>query len=186
MSHTTIDKNSIVLPFTILIDNREKAPYGFDNVPPARQPKLAHGDQIKRLIVPTRTMFLPAGDYGIEGMIQDVAVERKSLEDLYSTLGQNRERFEREIKKLNRYFVAAVIVEADLRQILRPAEFRPGWRSRLSPKSVYGTLLSWEQKYRNVHWHLVGSRRAGEMRTLHTLEKFWLNQQKEKQEEDAT
>ena len=177
MTHNILDNSVLICPFTVLIDTREKAPYGFHNIPLARLPKRSFDGPPPRLVVPTKEMFLPAGDYSIDGMIQDVAVERKSLEDLYSTLGQHRERFEREVDKLQRYCVAAIVIEATLREVMRPAEFRPEWRSRLNPRSVYGTWQSWSQRYRNVHWHFAGSRQAAEVATFHLLERFYIEQE---------
>lgn len=177
MSHTILDNSVLICPFTVAVDTREKAPYRFHNIPLARRPKRSINGPPPRLIVKTKEIFLPTGDYSITTMIHDVVIERKSLEDLYSTLGRNRDRFEHEIEKLNRCYVAAVVIEADLRQVMRPSQFRPAWRSRLNPKSVYSTWQSWSQRYRNVHWHFAGSRRTAEIVTFHLLERFYLDQE---------
>ena len=150
-------------PFTILVDNREQWPYRFVVSP------LAFGyDSVE--VVET---FLQTGDYSIAGLEDRFAIERKSLEDLYSTLGQNRDRFEAEIQRLNEMDFAAIVVEADTRDIWRPAEHRFDWRSRLWPKAVEGTLVSWSIRYPRVHWWTVGSRAAGEVRVFGACEKFW-------------
>ena len=39
---------------------------------------------------------LKAGDYTIAGLEDVVVVERKSIKDLFGTLGQHRDRFEAE------------------------------------------------------------------------------------------
>lgn len=156
-----------VCPFTVAVDSREQAPYGFENLPlPGRRGG-------KRLVVPVEYRGLAAGDYSIVGLEDCVAVERKSLEDLFATLGQGRERFEREIEKLSIYQRAAIMVEADWREICRPSEFRGRWRSRLNPRSVWGTVFSWSQRYPRVHWYAMGSRRLAELATFEILERFW-------------
>lgn len=158
-----------IAPFTILVDNREQCPYHFGSVPPG------YGFTMAKMV----TSFLPTGDYSVAGHEDRFAVERKSLEDLYSTLGQNRNRFEAEVQRLNEMDFAAIIVEADLRNLWRPSESRPDWRSRLSPASVEGTIVAWSIRYPRVHWWPVGSRRAGELRTLGACAKFWKHAQHE-------
>jgi len=160
--------NITICPFQIVIDSREKAPYSFTNLP-ARASGRGKG-----LVVPVETKLLYAGDYSIVGEEISIACERKSLEDLFSTLGQNRARFEREIDRLQGYQVAAVVIEASWQEICRPRETRgEGWRSKLSPRSVWATIFSWSQKYPNVHWWTAGSRRLGEVMTFEILERFW-------------
>jgi len=154
-------------PFAIVIDQREKAPYSFSRIPAKASAK---GEWLD---IETVVGHLPEGDYAIQGAYQLAAVERKSLEDLYSTLGGHRDRFEREIIRLQEYKAAAVVIEADWLEIIRPQDFRQNWRSRLKPRSVYGTILSWGQRYPNVHWLAAGSRRLAEITTHTFLETAW-------------
>jgi len=150
-------------PFTILVDSREQWPYRFDSLP------ASCGFSAVRVV---RT-FLPTGDYSVAGHEDRFAVERKSLEDLYATLGQGRSRFEAEVERLNRMEFAAILVEADLQEVWRPADRRPNWKSRLVPRSVEGTIVAWSIRYPRVHWWTVGDRRAGEVRVFGACEKFW-------------
>lgn len=122
----------------IAVDTREQLPW-FDGQPWAARRTLA------------------VGDYSIVGCEGKVAVERKSLEDLYSTISaslQEREeqrkagnpdptgRGERQWRKLGGVVAsggaALVVVEATLPQILDPEGARmPGdWRSLLDPRAV--------------------------------------------------
>jgi ERCC4-type nuclease len=167
---TTTDRIA-VCPFTVLVDSREQAPYTFDSIPPRAS------DAGKRLVVPTAYRGLDAGDYSIDGMEGEIALERKSLADLYGTLGGGRPRFEREIERLAKLQFAAVIIEADVREIWRPAEFYKDWRSHLNPRTVEGTIVSWSLDYPTVHWWPMGSRRAAELRTFAALEMFWRKKQ---------
>lgn len=154
----------VICPFTVLVDSREQAPYTFESIP-------ATG--IHQYVVPTRMTGLPSGDYSIDGCEQLIAIERKSLEDLYGTLGAGRERFEREVERLNQMQFAAIVIEADLREIWRPSEFRSQWVSQLNPRSVEGTIVAWSIRYPRVHWWPVGGRRATELRVFATLKRFW-------------
>jgi len=150
-------------PFTIVVDNREQHPYRFLGMLPI------FGYTSIEIV---RT-YLPTGDYSLVGLEGEFAIERKSLEDLFGTLGQNRRRFEAEIQRLDAMQFAAIVVEADLRQIWRPVDSRPDWRSGLFPKSVEGTITSWSIRYPHVHWWTVGDRRAGEIRVFGACQKYW-------------
>jgi ERCC4-type nuclease len=111
---------------------------------------------------------LPTGDYSLEGYADRVAVERKTLADLYTTLGQGRERFECELQRLAAMQLGFVVVEADWRTIVR----RPPAFSRLNPKTVYRSVIAWQQRFPNVHWWACPNRRFAEVTTLRVLERF--------------
>jgi ERCC4-type nuclease len=153
-----------VTPFTILVDSREKAPYHFTGL---LTDKSARGGQ-RPIVVAHKYQHLPTGDYSIEGCESEIAIERKSLEDLYSTLGSNRERFEREHERLAAMKRAAVVIEADWPTIL----CQPPNGSRLNPKTIHRTMLSWFGKY-GVPWLAMGNRRLAEITTYRFLEKYW-------------
>lgn len=147
-----------VAPFTIIIDSREQLPYSFD---------------VLDCVVPTITKGLASGDYSVAGMADAVAIERKSLEDLYGSVTWGRERFEREIERLNSFQSAFVVVEATWPEISDPAAHRPGWENRTDPRSVEGTITAWSIRYPRVHWWACGGRRAAEVSTFSILKKFW-------------
>lgn len=170
----------VVLPFRIVVDSREQRAYTFENMPPMAR------DRAKLLAVPTICCGLPTGDYSIEGYENRVAVERKSLQDLYGTLGQGRERFEREFERLNVMDYAAVVIEATWQEIARPREHvGEGWRSQMDPRSVYETIVAWQQpgdgrqnkRFPKVHWFTAGSYRMGEVITFSVLRRFWEDHQ---------
>ncbi|MBV8093897.1 MAG: ERCC4 domain-containing protein [Acetobacteraceae bacterium] len=97
---------------TIIIDVQEKLPFTFDGF----TMRANRGSRLKGVYTVTRS--LKTGDYSLEGFENDVAIERKSLTDLYSTLKHRREQFENELSRLSAMKFAAVVVEADWRQIL--------------------------------------------------------------------
>ena len=173
---TPPDPQIRVCPFTVLVDQQEKAPYPFANIPAQYV-----ADTDTTLIVRTQRLHLKTGDYSIEGYHDVLAIERKSLEDFFATLGtkEKRERFRREVLRLAEMENGVVLVEATWPMICNPAAHRNNWQSRLNPRSVYGTILEWQQKYERVNWVLAGNRRMGEILTFHMLERFWERQGKE-------
>lgn len=56
---------------------------------------------------------LPTADYSLPGFEDRVGIERKELGDLVACLmGANRQRFEKELRRLSAYELKAVVVEA--------------------------------------------------------------------------
>jgi len=100
-------------------------------------------EQIPLDLSPLQIMYgtLATGDYSLAGYEDDVAIERKSLPDLLGCVGVDRERFDREIQRMRGYSTRALIVEATWRQIRAG-----GWRSRVTPAAVEGSLRGWEAK----------------------------------------
>jgi len=81
---------------------------------------------------------LPTGDYSVKGLESIVAIERKSLTDLLGCIGQDRERFEREVMRLLAYPVRAIIIEATWQEVEAGQ-----WRSKVTPAAAVGSLLGW-------------------------------------------
>jgi DNA excision repair protein ERCC-4 len=86
----------------------------------------------------TTRLSLPTGDYSVLGLTNEIAIERKSLDDLCMCVGRERDRFDRECKRLLGYPTRAIVVEATWLQIQGG-----GWRSRVTPEAVFGSLLGW-------------------------------------------
>jgi DNA excision repair protein ERCC-4 len=146
----------------VVIDTREQSPYSFAGL------KADASDGGGELIITTRRGTLRSGDYSVRGHERRVAVERKSLADLYGTLGSGRDRFERELQRLAGYHYAAVVVEAEWSEILTA----PPPRSKLNPKTIFRSVLAWQQRYPAVHWWMVAGRAMGEVTTFRILERF--------------
>lgn len=103
----------------VLIDSREQRPLRF---PPD-------------LGVDCGGATLPAGDYSVRGFTSLIALERKSVGDLVSTLTQGRERFENELDMLAEYRWRAILVEG------RRGDVEAGiYRSLATPQSIIGSL----------------------------------------------
>lgn len=157
------------MPFTLIIDRREKHPYRFLGLRADAKFKNVP------LAIPTAFGFLKSGDYSILGFEDRVAIERKSVVDLYSTLGQHRDRFQREHERMAALDFAAVVIEGSWDRVLNHP---PEW-SRLLPKTVYRTALAWQIRY-GVHWIPCEDRRMGEVTTFRLLEKWWAEVQRKR------
>ena len=142
-----------IIQFIIIQDTREQNPFTFKTIRPV--PK-------------TVTDTLKTGDYSIQGYQDLISIERKSLADAYGTFGKGRERFERELERMAKMQFAAVLIEADWNTILR----RPPTRSRLKPKTIYRSVIAWEQRY-GVHFWACTNRAFAEKTTFVMLERFW-------------
>jgi len=130
----------------VAIDTREQKPYRF-----AR----------------SEVKTLASGDYSIVGLEDRIAVERKTKPDAYSSLGQGRARFGRELQRLSRFDYAAVVIETSLPDFLRAPAF-----SRMNPRAAARSMIAWSVKYR-VCVFFAGDRRHGNALTQQLLEKFW-------------
>jgi ERCC4-type nuclease len=132
--------------FIIAVDTREQKPYAFP-------------------VFERKTLI--AGDYSIVGLETRVAVERKTKEDAYHSLGRSRARFEREMERLSHYDYAAIVVESSLPDFLRPPAF-----CRMNPRAVINSLIAWSVRF-GVHVFFAGDRRHGRALTLQLLSKYW-------------
>lgn len=121
---------------TVIADTREQLPYSF-----------APMNQV--------TDTLTTGDYSVRGLEHVIRVERKSLEDFLSCVGAQRERFQAELVRLLAFPVRVVVVEASRRELEAG-----GWRSKVLPQSVIGSLLAWQAM--GIPFHLAGNRQTAQ------------------------
>lgn len=93
----------------------------------------------------TQRATLATGDYSVLGLQHCVAIERKSLSDLLGCIGNDRERFEREIQRLLGYETRALIVESTWTDIEAGWDrtMASPWRSKVTPQSAMGSLIGW-------------------------------------------
>ena len=170
---TDIESNKPVLcPFTVLIDTREQSPYAFQHFKADACYKTNSGVS-RDLYIPKTVSTIRTGDYSIPGYESEVCIERKSLTDLYGTLGGGRERFERELERMSKIRVAHVVIEASWIAILQS----PPERSKLNPKSVFRSINAWEQEFPTIHWQFMDARTLAEHKTFRILERFWNKKQ---------
>jgi hypothetical protein len=166
----------IIAPYTVIIDTREQHPFGFQNF------SADAADGGGPLVIPTTAKALHAGDYSLVGFESRVAVERKSLPDLYGTFVGDRERGIKQLEKLAQLEFATVVVEADWHSILYCndcTDIQKHWRN---PKTLFRSILAWQQRFPKIHWLTLNDRRTAEHATLRILERFWIDDFRKQEE----
>jgi ERCC4-type nuclease len=110
---------------TLLIDSREPWPHPWAQWLPA-------GWNIERATLETGDICLAHN--------AALAVERKTALDFLGCIGQNRERFDRELRRARHLDSFVIIVESDFPALIR-------MRGGLSPQSIVGTVAAWSRRY---------------------------------------
>jgi ERCC4-type nuclease len=149
-------------PFVVAIDTREQHPYAFESI--------TTGIDCRPVEVRTERATLASGDYSIVGHERAVAVERKSLNDLYGTLTAGRDRFERELDRLSALSFSVVVIEATWGEIAKP----PMFATKVNPASIVGTIHAWQQRY-PTRWLACDNRHWAEQATYHVLRRYWID-----------
>lgn len=116
---------------TVLVDTREQMPLS-----------LARFDN---WFAGSNTVTLKTGDYSLQGMEDLVCLERKSLEDLVATLAHGRERFFRELERMQAFPYRAILVEATYEDIKSPYRFAVSVEAH--PNGISGSLDALEVKF---------------------------------------
>lgn len=116
----------------VIVDTREQTPFEFTN----------HRNWIAGI----KRHKLAAGDYSVEGMERLLALERKSLTDLITTLMQHRATFFKSCERLSRYRWRALLVEANYEDIKSPYD-EELWTGA-HPNAIAGSLDALEARYR--------------------------------------
>ena len=152
-------------PFIILIDTKEKKPWLFENVPGHK------GEGIIQVDWEWQSLGDGYGDYTIKGATNPItkwrlSIERKSIDDLFSTILSRRRRFEVELENLDSMEYAAVVVEASLHKVL---SYRPKyWNEKQLPldnqmskhRQVIGSIQAWQLRYPNIRWWFLPRKHA--------------------------
>jgi DNA excision repair protein ERCC-4 len=108
----------------IVIDSREQEPLPFSRLK-------------------TQGGTLLTGDYSAAGLESLFAIERKSISDLVGCcVGQNRERFERELHRLRGFRFKRLLIVGTEVQILSGQ-----YHSNIKPQAIMGTLHAFEVRY---------------------------------------
>lgn len=131
----------------IVIDSREQKPYSFNGTE-------------------TVAGALTTGDYSVNGLQDNIAIERKTIDDLIGCLSKGRDRFERELFRGKSLDYFCLVVEADLKDIVNHA-----YRSEMLPKSVIQSLVAFSVRYKMPIW-FCGNRQYGQRITESLLVKY--------------
>jgi len=130
----------------IVIDTREKTPYPFEGA--------------------IKTALL-IGDYSITGLEDEIAIERKQVEEMFFVCGQQRKRFLDELSRSEFLKYFAIVIEGNMDDIIKKQHFSKG----VTPRAVMRSLLTWSVQY-GAHVFFCGSRENGMATTLCLLEKY--------------
>jgi len=130
-------------PLEIVIDTREQLPWRFNKY-----------DDVSIF-----AKKLDEGDYSIYGFEDQIAIERKGMNDFLSSITQGRERFEREIERLSAKRFKFIIVEKTLHIVFTETILN----RRIHPNSIIGTLASWHMKYGVQFFFMENAKYAEEM-----------------------
>lgn len=170
--YTDKEVRAILKQMGILADTREQKwehiRWALDNAEcPVERGKLGQGDY---------TAFVPMSAFpgfqdvpGLYSLQDEVVIERKAnLDEIAGNFTTGRDRFEREFirAKSKGVKVFLVIENASWADVLSH-----NYRSQLSPKSLMGSLLSWQAKY-NVT--IVFCRPEETARILYSTLYYWL------------
>lgn len=99
--------------------------------------------------VPHITRKLDTGDYsaqiGALSLERDIVIERKrNLDEICGNFTADRERFEREFLRAKAYGIKVVLI---IENATWGDIFLGNYRSKVSPKSLLGSLLSWMVRF---------------------------------------
>jgi DNA excision repair protein ERCC-4 len=108
---------------TLVIDSMEQKPYAFN--------------PFRKWFAEIEFKKLRFGDYSIAGLEDRVAVERKSLQDLFNSCSpcSARESFVRSCDRLSKLDFAALVIEGSISRILQGSKV-----SGMHPNAVFGTI----------------------------------------------
>ena len=178
---------AVRLPFTEQLHYKHKLleqfPEGFVVVVDTREtdPLLFRGDK-PRKNVPIVRKTLAYGDYSILGFEECISVERKKSGDLYRCLGKERERFKKELEKLQYYERRWLLIEDSEKEVLQPFVFygeeyyidvETGEKKRhIHPNSVRQSLVSIGTKL-GIPIHYSGNKTNSEIWLLDRLVRYY-------------
>ncbi len=82
------------------------------------------------------------GDYSLRGFEDVIAIERKSISDLFGSVGNGRKRFLMQVRRCSSV-EGCVLIEGSIRAVLH---HKP--RGKMDGRNAMATLLSWSVAYR--------------------------------------
>lgn len=133
---------------TICVDTREQLPYKLKNIPYISEK-------------------LDFGDYSIVGMENMISIERKMQDDFYGTITNGRERFKKELNRMQEAEFKGLLIECEECQLMTPELSY----SNIKINSIYGSIISFEIRY-GLHVY-YGSRADCEQKLINWLGCFY-------------
>jgi ERCC4-type nuclease len=115
----------------VVVDTREQAPYTFE-----RHMNWVAGVDIRAL---------KTADYSVAGYEDVIAVERKTLPDIVSSLMDGRARFIREMERLAAFRYKCICIEATRTEMKTPYTFASAVKAH--PNGIIGSLDAITARY---------------------------------------
>lgn len=167
------DEQSVLCPFTILIDSQEKIPFTFQDMVKETR------DGAQPIIVPTKRQSLgPShGDYSIEGHEGHVHIDRKAVNDCIGTVlgwGDRRENFVETLQYLGGCEVSAIVVEGSFGACIKEARETKGKTAAENKRIFHRQVLAWQQDFA-VPWIFCDTTRFAEKTTFQILRRYFKN-----------
>lgn len=142
--------------FTIIRDSREKKGKGWS----FRASSNCRGMRVEKLDV---------GDYTVRGLEDTLVIERKTIGDLWNTLGRqdNYQRFLREWERAASHKIKYLVIEGNLSQIDN------GYRySKVPSNNIHAKLISLQVKH-NVHVIFAGDSKRAQKYSRRLMSKIY-------------
>ena len=115
----------VVNKYTIVVDSREQKPLWDKDI------------IVKKLDV---------GDYSIDGYEDLISIERKSLMDLFGTLGKGHARFNKEIERSKSLDYFAIVIDGTVSQCLLK-DFKGSYRTSMRGYVIFAILVTLHLKH---------------------------------------
>jgi len=90
---------------------------------------------------------LDVGDYSIEGYEDKISVERKSLADLYGTLGSGHKRFKAELQRAESYEYFGIVVDGSFTSAYKK-DFPGSYHSKMKGFVITAIIFTLHVKYK--------------------------------------
>lgn len=143
MKYSPFEQEDALKNMVVLVDTREQPTASFqrrvEQFPKWRRQKLDAGDYSCELNVGGELIQLP------------VAIERKmDLDEMCLCSGKQRKRFEKELERAKEKGIELYLL---VEKASWGKAYEGDYRSKLSAKSLVGSLLTWEKRYKMpVHY----------------------------------
>ena len=111
---------------------------------------------------------LDVGDYSLEGYENEIVIERKRINELFGNFAGDRERFMREVERMEKIPYKFLLIEGSFRDLVEMKKL-PG---KVSIKLVVATLISLMIKH-NIKVVFAGSPKLAEQLVYRILIKFF-------------
>jgi len=111
---------------------------------------------------------LATGDYSLEGFENEIVIERKRINELFGNFAGDRERFMREVERMEKIPYKFLLIEGSFRDLAQIKKV-PG---KVSIKLVVATLISLMIKH-NIKVVFAGNPKLAEQLAYRILIKFF-------------